>query len=248
MSDYWSNFNSWDNNVKILPTDEETGTEHTFVTEGNSKYITHGKTVISTHGASWTYQDGDVTWYQTGNLGYKQIGVSNSVIEGWNFFTVLGMSMNTTVGMGIDSYFGLRVGINFLGTVDVNVAAGVRLGKGGYYDFEDTAHWETAAQKTASALKDAKYATEMTTVVTASITQISKDILAIHAGMSSEKATLKEITCATSCTLTAPTVTLDGPTSLTATTAGQMLLKARDWRVQAWTSAQISVQTVLKLG
>ena len=233
MSDYFSNFNDWKNT---------TGVEvvHSNGTEGDS--------ALHTIGSSWLYQEGDATTHMFGNMGWKQTGVSNTLIEGINFFTVLGMSTNTTVGMGIDSYFGLRVGINYFGTVDVTSAKAVRLSRGPYYEIDETERWTTAAQKTEIALKDATFATEMTTVVTASITQISKDISAIHAGMSSEKATLKEITCATSCTLTAPTVTLDGPTSLTATTAGQMLLKARDWRVQAWTSAQISVQTVLKLG
>jgi len=148
MSDYWSNFNSWDNNVEILP-EAEHGfrAEHTFVTEGNSKYITHGKSVYSTHGASWTYQDGDVTWYQTGNLGYKQIGVSNSVIEGWNFFTVLGMNINDTVGIGMDNYAGLRVGIHGGLALDVNVAGGVRLSYGPYYEIDETERWTTAAQK-----------------------------------------------------------------------------------------------------
>jgi len=251
MSDYWSNFNSWDNNVEILP-EAEHGfrAEHTFVTEGNSKYITHGKSVYSTHGANWTYQDGDVTWYQIGNLGYKQIGVSNTVIEGWNFFTVLGMNINTTVGMGMDSYFGLRVGIHAshpFGFVDITMANGVRISRGSYYEIDATDRWTTAAQKREIAFVDQKFATKMTAVVEGKITNIAGQITTITAGMASEKATLKEITCATSCTLSAPAVTLNGPGSLTAKTAGIMYFEAGNFGVIATASASIQAKGILKL-
>ena len=239
MSDYWSNFNSWDNSVEILPTDEETGTEHTFVSEGNSKYITHGKSVYSTHGGSWTYQDGDVTWYQTGNLGYKQIGVSNTVIEGWNFFTVLGMSMNTTVGLGIDSYFGLRVGINFLGTVDVNVAAGVRLGKGGYYDFEDSTHWETAAQKKELLGEELKLAKKTVQLVEGEIKTISMNIdnvCKLHKISTGDiehlalyKATLGGSFKTTCGSLTGETMLNGISVKITATTSATILSKGPAW-------------------
>jgi len=248
MSDYWSNFNSWDNNVEILP-EAEHGfrAEHTFVTEGNSKYITHGKSVYSTHGASWTYQDGDVTWYQIGNLGYKQIGVSNTVIEGWNFFTVLGMSMNTTVGMGIDSYFGLRVGINFLGTVDVNVAAGVRLGKGGYYDFEDTTHWKTAAQKVESTGEEFKIADSVKMVIQQQFNIFQGDSIA-YGNKFVKKCVQSATVCSTLYSMTAPAVTLDGTESLIAKTDGQMLLSATEWKVSALLTAKIAAKGIITLG
>jgi len=262
VSDYWSNFNSWDNNVEILPEAEHSfRAEHTFVSEGNSKYITHGKSVYSTHGANWTYQDGDVTWYQIGNLGYKQIGVSNTVIEGWNFFTVLGMSMNTTVGMGIDSYFGLRVGIHAshpVGFVDITMANGVRISRGTYYEIDATDRWTTAAQKKEIALVDQKFATETTAVVEGKITNIAGQITTITAGIASEKATLKEITCATSCTLTAPVMTLSAATDLTlkagvglvgpAFVGGEMALLAGSVKIEGQVSVAIFAAGLVKLG
>ena len=257
MSDYWSNFNSWDNNVEILPEAEHSfRAEHTFVSEGNSKYITHGKSVYSTHGASWTYQDGDVTWYQIGNLGYKQIGVSNTVIEGWNFFTVLGMSMNTTVGMGIDSYFGLRVGINFLGTVDVNVAAGVRLGKGGYYDFEDTTHWKTAAQKVESTGEELKIADSVKLVIGEQIS--INTVESLDVGNKFVKRCVKsETECSTLYSMTAPVMTLSA-TDLTlkagvglvgpAFVGGEMALLAGSVKIEGKETVIIYAAGLLKLG
>ena len=161
MSDYFSNFNDWKNT---------TGVE---VVYSNG---TEGDSADHIIGSSWLYQEGDTTTHMFGNMGWKQTGVSNTLIEGFSFFTVLGMSMNTTVGMGIDSYAGLRVGINLLGTVDVNVAAGVRLGKSGYYDFEDTTHWKTAAQKKELVGEELKVAKKTMQLVEEDIRTISMNI------------------------------------------------------------------------
>ena len=232
MSDYWSNFNSWDNNVEILPEAEHSfRAEHTFVSEGNSKYITHGKSVYSTHGASWTYQDGDVTWYQIGNLGYKQIGVSNTVIEGWNFFTVLGMSMNTTVGMGIDSYFGLRVGINYFGTVDVTSAKAVRLSRGPYYEIDETERWTTAAQKKELLDEELKAAKKTVELIEVEIQTIATKINRI--GMEHEIRVGKIMHVATG------DATFIGISTTCGSTVGPTMLNGISVKITATTSATI---------
>ncbi len=232
MSDYWSNFNSWDNNVEILPEAEHRfRAEHTFVTEGNSKYITHGKSVYSTHGASWTYQDGDVTWYQIGNLGYKQIGVSNTVIEGWNFFTVLGMNINDTVGIGMDNYAGLRVGIHGGLALDVNAAAAVRLSRGPYYEIDETERWTTAAQKKELLDEELKVAKKTVELIEGEIQTIASKINRI--GMEHEIRVGKIMHVATG------QATFCGISTTCGSTVGQTMLNGSYVTVKAITNVTI---------
>ncbi len=248
MSDYWSNFNSWDNNVEILPEAEHRfRAEHTFVSEGNSKYITHGKSVYSTHGASWTYQDGDVTWYQIGNLGYKQIGVSNTLIEGWNFFTVLGMNINDTIGVGIDNYAGLRVGIHGGLALDVNVARGVRLSYGPYYEIDKTKKTNLSLEEIATASKsELTIASEVKAVINQEI-RIAATSAAYVANFITTKCQSRMMECTTLYSVAAPAVTLNGPGSLTAK-AGIMYFEAGNFAVIATASAIIQAKGILKLG
>ena len=241
MSNYFSNFNDWKNT---------TGVE---VVYSNG---TEGDSALHTIGSSWLYQEGDSTTHMIGNMGWKQTGVSNIVIEGWNFFTVLGMSMNTTVGMGIDSYFGLRVGINFLGTVDVNVAAGVRLGKGGYFDFEDTAHWTTAAQKVESTREELKIADSVKLVIGQQI--VISTVESLDVGNKFVKRCVKsETECSTLYSMTAPVMTLSA-TDLTlkagvglvgpAFVGGEMALLAGSVKIEGQVSVAIFAAGLLKLG
>ena len=241
MSNYFSNFNDWKNT---------TGVE---VVYSNG---TEGDSALHTIGSSWLYQEGDATTHMFGNMGWKQTGVSNTLIEGINFFTVLGMSTNTTVGMGIDSYFGLRVGINFLGTVDVNVAAGVRLGKGGYFDFEDTAHWTTAAQKVESTREELKIADSVKLVIGQQI--VISTVESLDVGNKFVKRCVKsETECSTLYSMTAPVMTLSA-TDLTlkagvglvgpAFVGGEMALLAGSVKIEGQVSVAIFAAGLLKLG
>ena len=217
---------------------------------------TEGDSALHTIGSSWLYQEGDATTHMFGNMGWKQTGVSNTLIEGINFFTVLGMSTNTTVGMGIDSYFGLRVGINFLGTVDVNVAAGVRLGKGGYFDFEDTAHWTTAAQKVESTREELKIADSVKLVIGEQIS--INTVESLDVGNKFVKRCVKsETECSTLYSMTAPVMTLSA-TDLTlkagvglvgpAFVGGEMALLAGSVKIEGKETVIIYAAGLLKLG
>ena len=181
-------------------------------------------------------------------MGYKQIGVSNSLIEGFSFFTVLGMNINDTVGVGIDNYAGIRVGIHGGLALDVNVAAAVRVSYGPYYEWDKTKEYRLTENRLVAVDEDAEFATSVKDIVTTEIQTIAGQVTTIIAGTASEKATLKEITCATSCTLTAPEVTLNGPGSLTAKTAGIMYFEAGNFAVIATASAIIQAKGILKLG
>jgi len=183
-----------------------------------------------------------------GNLGWKQTGVSSSLIEGFSFYTVLGMNINDTVGIGMDNYAGLRVGINGGLALDVNVAAAVRISHGAYYEWDETGKYRlTENNELVLVDEKAEFATSVKNIVTTEIQTITGRVTAITAGLASETATLKEIKCATSCTLSAPVVTLNGPGSLTAKTAGIMYFEAGNFAVIATASASIWAKGILKL-
>jgi len=233
MSDYFSNFNDWKNT---------TGAESVHSSGQDGDYASH---II---GSNWTYQDGDVTWYQTGNMGYKQIGVSNSLIEGFSFFTVLGMNINDTVGIGMDNYAGLRVGIHGGLALDVNAAAAVRLSHGAYYEWDKTEEYRLTENKLVLVDKDAEFATSVKNIVTTDIQTIAGSVTTILTGMASERTVVKKIDCTTSCTLSAPAVTLKAPARFLATTNGQMSLSALYFDVQAVSSVTIAAKGIVKLG
>ena len=233
MSDYFSNFNDWKNT---------TGVE---VVYSNG---TEGDSALYTIGSSWLYQQGDTTTHMIGNMGWKQTGVSSSLIEGFSFYTVLGMNINDTVGIGMDNYAGLRVGINGGLALDVNVAGGVRLSYGPYYEIDKT--WKTCltlAESIEICKSQLKMTDEEIKEYVKTSLQVCNNKTEITANTTALMCTKRETVCTTSYSVSAPEVTLNGPGSLTAKTAGIMYFEAGNFAVIATASATIQAKGILKL-
>ena len=229
---------------------------YTDTTNVAKKEPTTGDSYKSQAGNSFSEQTGNSVSNQTGNKDAWQHGYSNSVIVGMSFSTSLAATFSTTVGMSVSTTAGLAIGTNVLGKValflgleaSVNSSAAVKVTHGGTYTFDYVAKWKTAAQETQSVTDATLIAANVRNVIGTEIATYAAGVTVVAAGAVTETIGSRDITCATSYTLTSPTVTLNGPTSLTARTTGAMLFRAGNFSVDASISVTIAAKGILKLG
>ena len=228
---------------------------YTDTTNVALKDITTGDSFKSFKGNSFSGQTGNSVSNQTGNKDAWQHGYSNSVIVGMSFSTSLAATFSTTVGMSVSTTAGLAIGTNVLGKValflgleaSVNSSAAVKVTHGGTYTFDYVAKWKTAAQETQSVTDANLIAANVRSVIGTEIATYAAGVTVVAAGAVTETIGSRDITCATSYTLTSPTVTLNGPTSLTATTAGDLTLNSGRLRMLGGT-ASMNFFGLIKIG
>ena len=219
------------------------------------KDVTGGDSAKNQVGDSYTEQTGNSISRQIGNKNAYQLGYSNSLIVGMSFSTSLAATFSTTVGMSVSTTAGLAIGTNVLGKValflgleaSVNSSAAVKVTHGGTYTFDYVAKWKTAAQETQSVTDANLIAANVRSVIGTEIATYAAGVTVVAAGAVTETIGSRDITCATSYTLTSPTVTLNGPTSLTATTAGDLTLNSGRLRMLGGT-ASMNFFGLIKIG
>ena len=229
---------------------------YTDTTNVAKKEPTTGDSYKSQAGNSFSEQTGNSVSNQTGNKDAWQHGYSNSVIVGMSFSTSLaatfsttvGMSVSTTAGLKLDAHGGAKVAV-FIGLeASINVSQAIKLVKGDNYTWDTASKNEFGDQKIESDRKKLVIAADLKKVIDDEIAVYAQGVTVVAAGAVTETIGSRDITCATSYTLTSPTVTLNGPTSLTARTTGLMFFRAGNFAVDADISVTIAAKGILKLG
>jgi len=169
---------------------------------------------------------------QFGNKNTFQHGYSNTLTEGMVFTTSLAATFTTTVGLAATTVAGLAIATNlafkvavFVGAeASINVSRAYKVLGGDAYTFGKAEVALTAAQRIESTAKDLLISDGVKRVINQEISAYATNLTIIAGGAVTESIGSRNITCLTSCTLTAPAMTLNGPTSLTATTGGDLTL------------------------
>ena len=228
---------------------------YTDLTKVTDKKVTEDDKWASFNGNSFSRQNGNSTSYQIGNKNAFQHGYSNSLIKGMSFSTSLagtfsttvGMSVSTTVGLAIASHLGAKAAV-FAGIeASINASQAIKLVKGDNYTWDTASKNEFGDQKIESDRKKLVIANDLKQVITDEIAVYAGNVSRVAGGSVTETIGSRDITCATSYTLTSPTVTLNGPTSLTATTAGDLTLNSGTLKMLGGT-ASMSFFGVIKIG
>ena len=219
------------------------------------KEATGGDSAKNQVGDSYTEQTGNSISRQIGNKNAYQHGYSNSLIVGMSFSTSLAATFSTTVGASVSTTVGLAIGTNLLGKValfggieaSINASQAIKLVKGDNYTWDTASKNEFGDQKIESDRKKLVIANDLKQVITDEIAVYAGNVSRVAGGSVTETIGSRDITCATSYTLTSPTVTLNGPTSLTATTAGDLTLNSGTLKMLGGT-ASMSFFGVIKIG
>ncbi len=198
----------------------------------SEKAVTSGDAAKHIHGNTYTYQMGDANGKQIGNKNTFQHGYSNTLTEGMTFTTSLaatfsttvGVAVSTTCGASITSVLGDKVALFRGREFAYNESEAVKVTSGSVYTFDTVEKMETTAQKIESTGKTLVISNGVKKVINDEISAYATNLTIIAGGAVTETIGSRNITCLESCTLTAPAMTLNGPTSLTATTGGDLTL------------------------
>ena len=193
---------------------------------------------------------------QFGNKNTFQHGYSNTLTEGMVFTTSLAATFTTTVGLAATTVAGLAIATNlafkvavFVGAeASINVSGAVKVLGGGAFTFGKTEVWETAAQKIESDDKKTELAVKVMRVINNEINVYAEGLDLVAGGAVTESIGSRNITCLTSYTLTSPKVILNGPTSLTASTTGDLTLTSGTALKMLGGTATMSFFGVIKIG
>ncbi len=221
---------------------------YTDLTKVTDKKVTEDDKWASFNGNSFSRQNGNATSYQIGNRNAFQHGYSNSLIEGMSFSTSLAGTFSTTVGLAIASHLGAKAAV-FAGLdASINASAAVKVLRGGAFTFGITDVWQTAEQETESTKNKNVISNGVKKVITDEIAVYAGNVSRVAGGSVTETIGSRDITCVVSYTLTSPTVTLNGPASLTAKTLGDLTLTSGTSLKMLGLTASLNFLGLIKLG
>ena len=177
---------------------------------------------IITDADSGTSTVGDTAVNLAGNYAATVLGATFQWCAG--FFGAYTAFTRVVTGVAIDIVGGAKIDIFGGYKLEAHGSVVTKFVRGNHYTWDVAQKCETAAQKIISDGKKTELAASVKRVINDEINVYAEGLDLVAGGAVTESIGSRNITCLTSYTLTSPKVILNGPTSLTASTTGDLTL------------------------